>query len=191
MAQLSFWDQPEECDPGDQNDFTDILARSTQQYDPRFEYGGDKPEWVDPCQRKRWLALRKRLLKDQGYLCYYCKIKIDPGHMHIDHKQPVSRQGSHLYSNLCATCRTCNLRKSDLTEMEFRGEVQRNVEQVVSVSEYRPGQRVRHSQFGKGIIILVKSIVDDDTEVDVKFDGIKQVKRLSSKIANLEVIEKV
>jgi 5-methylcytosine-specific restriction endonuclease McrA len=39
---------------------------------------------------------------------------------HVDHKQPVSRGGSNWPENLAVTCPTCNLRKSDKTEAEFR-----------------------------------------------------------------------
>jgi len=38
----------------------------------------------------------------------------------VDHRVPTSRGGGHRYRNLLVCCKTCNTRKADLTEEEFR-----------------------------------------------------------------------
>ena len=54
----------------------------------------------------------------QGDRCFYCK-KILNGAGEFDHKQPISRGGSNLASNLVLACRTCNRDKRDKTAEEY------------------------------------------------------------------------
>lgn len=53
--------------------------------------------------------------------CYYCG-KTE-GVFHIDHVQPLARQGSHLWHNLVNACDSCNLSKNAKTYEEFIGKV--------------------------------------------------------------------
>lgn len=56
--------------------------------------------------------------QEQDNKCFYCfKDLLD---YHVDHKVPLSREGSDDKRNLCVACPTCNLRKNDRTHREFR-----------------------------------------------------------------------
>lgn len=59
------------------------------------------------------------IYEEQEGCCYYCDGLLF-GTFHVDHKQPVSRGGSNWPENLAVTCPTCNLRKQDKTEAEFK-----------------------------------------------------------------------
>ena len=62
---------------------------------------------------KEWIAL----VAAYGGRCAYCDVK---GPLHADHRIPLSRGGSNSIDNIVPACRTCNLRKHDRTEAEFR-----------------------------------------------------------------------
>ncbi len=52
-----------------------------------------------------------------GGLCYYCGALADS----IDHRIPLTRGGSHWPANLMPVCKSCNSRKHNKTEREFKG----------------------------------------------------------------------
>jgi len=52
--------------------------------------------------------------------CVYCKQRITPAILNIDHKVPVSRGGSYDLDNLIGICKSCNSRKSILDAHEYR-----------------------------------------------------------------------
>jgi len=58
------------------------------------------------------------LWKTQGGLCFYCRKKLK--HYHLDHKIPLSRGGTNYITNICFACPTCNLKKHNKTDTEFR-----------------------------------------------------------------------
>jgi 5-methylcytosine-specific restriction endonuclease McrA len=57
-------------------------------------------------------------IEQEGY-CYYCGASLEKGY-HIDHKTPLSRDGTHARENLALTCQPCNQRKWTRTEAEYR-----------------------------------------------------------------------
>ena len=60
------------------------------------------------------------LLNLNDYKCFYCKIIVKRGiNLHLDHKIPLSRGGSHSIDNLVPSCKTCNLQKGTKTDEEF------------------------------------------------------------------------
>lgn len=59
------------------------------------------------------------LMKIQENRCYYCKNELTEKY-HLDHKQPLSRNGSNSIENIAITCISCNLRKGYKTEIEFK-----------------------------------------------------------------------
>ena len=75
-----------------------------------------------------------RALKEQHGHCYYCRCKLvraadcDPlalNHQPAerateDHKMPKSRGGTNAAPNTVAACVTCNRKKDDMTDVEFR-----------------------------------------------------------------------
>lgn len=55
-----------------------------------------------------------------GYRCYLCSAHLHKSNVHLDHRIPLSRGGSNWIANLAPACQTCNLRKSNKTELEYR-----------------------------------------------------------------------
>jgi hypothetical protein len=51
------------------------------------------------------------LLIQQGSRCAYCPKALTDRNFHLDHIQPLSKGGHHVYSNVQLTCRSCNLSK--------------------------------------------------------------------------------
>jgi len=64
------------------------------------------------------VAFLRGLLDSQDGRCHYCRALLD-ARKHVDHKQPLSRGGSHEPSNVCWTCPRCNISKKNKTEQEF------------------------------------------------------------------------
>jgi 5-methylcytosine-specific restriction endonuclease McrA len=60
-----------------------------------------------------WLALKRRY---EG-CCAYCGLR---ALLTVDHRIPLSRGGKNLISNILPACRTCNSRKHNRTEDEYR-----------------------------------------------------------------------
>ncbi len=58
--------------------------------------------------------------------CYYCENEIPPCKRTADHIVSLSAGGSHSSSNLAMACRSCNSKKRDLSEQEFRRKLNDN-----------------------------------------------------------------
>ena len=63
---------------------------------------------------------RDELFTEQNGQCNYCGRRRTKRELHIDHKKPFSRDGADSKGNLQLLCQTCNGRKSDMTDAEFR-----------------------------------------------------------------------
>ena len=61
----------------------------------------------------------EQLYIQQNKRCYYCN-KMLKRKFHIDHKIPLSRDGSNRPENLCLACPNCNREKYTMTEEEFK-----------------------------------------------------------------------
>jgi 5-methylcytosine-specific restriction endonuclease McrA len=57
-------------------------------------------------------SIIKEILKFQDSKCLYCNCDIK-NEYHIDHIKPLSKGGNNYRANLCASCPTCNLKKSN------------------------------------------------------------------------------
>jgi len=73
---------------------------------------------------KKWYGRTKMnkyrdLLDIQNGKCYYCNAEINENNISIDHKQPLSKEGSRDIANLVVTCWICNRAKNDMTEIEY------------------------------------------------------------------------
>lgn len=88
--------------------FFDILGRAT-------------PPANRPSQ-----ALLRRLMLAQKNRCFYCQKLmhqeryLDSLRATLDHVIPRSKGGPNDETNLVAACHSCNKRKGDLSEQEFR-----------------------------------------------------------------------
>lgn len=54
-----------------------------------------------------------------GEACYYCKQPLTIKEMTIDHRIPVSRNGTNFIANIVPCCGSCNSSKCNKTEKEF------------------------------------------------------------------------
>tara|TARA_B100001123_G_C14999709_1_gene903021 strand:- start:49 stop:462 length:414 start_codon:yes stop_codon:yes gene_type:complete len=75
---------------------------------------GIEPRKATPKQQK------KKLYEKQKGKCNYCGRKRDIDELVVDHKTPLSRRGTDTPANKQILCSSCNGRKSDCTDGEFR-----------------------------------------------------------------------
>lgn len=66
--------------------------------------------------------------------------------------------------------------------------LQTNTKQEATELTYLPGQRVRHSKFGMGVVIRTEPAVQGDAYITVMFPGAVGMKTLLASAANLEVL---
>jgi 5-methylcytosine-specific restriction endonuclease McrA len=63
-------------------------------------------------------------IKQFGTLtCYLCLKPILFGKDHLEHRIPLSRNGTNKYNNLAIACQQCNCKKHAKTEEEYRKEI--------------------------------------------------------------------
>lgn len=67
------------------------------------------------CSLTQWLSK----VEFHGWKCLYCKTPLTWETMHIEHRKPLARGGSHWPANLAPACQRCNLRKRVKTDTEF------------------------------------------------------------------------
>ncbi len=61
---------------------------------------------------------RKSILMRDGHTCQYCRTKLAPQKLTLDHVIPRSRRGANTWENLVTCCHACNNRKADRTPEE-------------------------------------------------------------------------
>src|SRR3954463_14675161 len=59
--------------------------------------------------RRRVAVSRRAVMARDGGVCQYCGSRADS----IDHVVPRSKGGTHIWENVVAACRPCNVRKRD------------------------------------------------------------------------------
>ena len=75
-------------------------------------------------------------IKKYGTLtCYLCLKPVLFGKDSLEHKVPLSRGGTNLYENLAVACRSCNCKKHNKTEIEYRKKVSENLTSLLSSSD--------------------------------------------------------
>ena len=75
-----------------------------------------KPTIKSEDRRGICLSLRYKVLSRDNFRCVRCgrSPAINPGvELHVDHKQPFSKQGKTIMENLETKCKECNLGKSN------------------------------------------------------------------------------
>jgi 5-methylcytosine-specific restriction endonuclease McrA len=68
--------------------------------------------------RQNHSVSRKGILLRDGFTCQYCRTKLVPAELTLDHVLPRSRGGGSVWENLVASCYPCNNRKGDRTPQE-------------------------------------------------------------------------
>jgi len=67
---------------------------------------------------KRAKLTRENVFRRDDFCCQYCSCKLNANTATLDHVLPVSRGGGDSWSNLVASCKKCNAKKSDRTPKE-------------------------------------------------------------------------
>ncbi|MDO8733945.1 MAG: HNH endonuclease signature motif containing protein [Elusimicrobiota bacterium] len=62
---------------------------------------------------------RVEILRREDYKCFYCLCILKKDDFYLDHLVPKTQGGQNYKSNLVATCRTCNTKKSALAPENF------------------------------------------------------------------------
>jgi hypothetical protein len=99
------------------------IARIEEVYDHPFYPGMQLPAVVRLVNyrhvpvRKHRINRRNILLRDR-HTCQYCRQKMAPGKLTLDHVFPRARGGQSTWENLVAACNPCNSRKGSKTPEE-------------------------------------------------------------------------
>lgn len=56
-----------------------------------------------------------RCLQVCNFKCFYCEVGLNPLKWHLDHYLPMAKEGRNEFDNLRASCKECNMMKSDMT----------------------------------------------------------------------------
>ena len=54
-------------------------------------------------------------------ICFYCNSELSENEKTVDHKIPVSRGGTNAMNNLVICCHSCNSKKNNQTDKEYKG----------------------------------------------------------------------
>lgn len=68
------------------------------------------------CAPEQWLAK----IEYWAWRCYLCGVDLTSETLHMEHRIPIARGGTHWPANLAPACESCNLSKGTKTEAEFR-----------------------------------------------------------------------
>lgn len=71
------------------------------------------------CTALQWIAKCEFF----GWKCYLCGIKLSSKTLHMEHRKPLSRGGSHWPANLAPACKKCNLAKGTQTDTEYLAKI--------------------------------------------------------------------
>lgn len=95
----------------------------------RKKYRKENKEYINLKNRKRKKLLKENNIKQKDInnllytynnKCVYCNIDVERGvNLHLDHKIPLIRGGTHTIDNLAPSCNVCNLKKATKTYEEF------------------------------------------------------------------------
>jgi 5-methylcytosine-specific restriction endonuclease McrA len=69
---------------------------------------------------------RRRIFDEAGGACHYCGTALTlDGKWHIEHKMPKALGGGNEPGNLVASCVSCNHKKRDTTDVEFKARLEK------------------------------------------------------------------
>jgi 5-methylcytosine-specific restriction endonuclease McrA len=93
---------------------------------------------VDPDVLKRERARARELRASQWWkrriadgVCFYCRQRVGPRALTMDHIVPLGRGGRSMRGNVVAACKTCNSKKRSLIPVEWE-EYVRSLREVES-----------------------------------------------------------
>jgi len=127
------WDCAMEAQQRPRDELGNLRCSSCKEYMPPDEFHNSSFTLdgfslrCKECSRHRWNArravmadtdidpgfLRQLRHEGQGNLCAYCATCLDDVTPHLDHKQPISKGGTHTRDNVQWLCSVCNVAKRD------------------------------------------------------------------------------
>jgi 5-methylcytosine-specific restriction endonuclease McrA len=82
---------------------------------------------IDPAVLRRERAKARELRASQWWkrriadgVCYYCRRRVGPRALTMDHLVPLGRGGTSVRGNLVPSCKDCNTRKRSLLPVEWQ-----------------------------------------------------------------------
>lgn len=82
---------------------------------------------IDPEALRRERAKARELRASQWWkrrvsdgVCYYCRRRVGPRALTMDHIVPLGRGGSSVRGNVAPSCKDCNTRKKSLLPVEWQ-----------------------------------------------------------------------
>ena len=82
---------------------------------------------VDPDELRRQRARARELRASQWWkrriadgVCYYCRRRVGPKALTMDHLVPLGRGGTSVRGNVVTACKDCNTRKQSLLPIEWQ-----------------------------------------------------------------------
>jgi 5-methylcytosine-specific restriction endonuclease McrA len=82
---------------------------------------------IDPAVFRRERAKARELRASQWWkrriadgVCYYCRRRVGPRALTMDHLVPLGRGGTSVRGNLVPSCKDCNTRKRSLLPVEWQ-----------------------------------------------------------------------
>lgn len=113
--------------------------------------------------------------------CWYCGTKTNPFvDFAVDHVVPVATGGKNDPENLVPCCRTCNSRKQARDVEELRRFMPSGMfwfEYSLSGKAFRVGERVRHKQFGSGVVTAREAFEGEAVSM-VRFESGSMARRI-------------
>ena len=99
------------------------LKKYEQSYQrKKYIYLKEEISWWNRKIAKRKLPISPKYLFELykvNSTCCYCKVSLKEIDVHIEHKIPISRGGTHKNDNLVLACQDCNRLKNNKTAKEF------------------------------------------------------------------------
>ena len=78
-----------------------------------------RSSWKGRLTRGEIIYFKRKILKDQGFKCFYCAASIREKAI-LEHKTPICRGGDSRPENLCVSCVPCDTLKGRMTADEYR-----------------------------------------------------------------------
>ncbi len=77
-----------------------------------------------------------RILRMNGFKCFYCQDNLDNKTWELDHYEPIVRGGKNIITNLVCSCRYCNRLKGEMTYTQMITKVYEILKHHQSLSFY-------------------------------------------------------
>lgn len=87
--------------------------------EPFISYVSEEEIWREKAKARELRKTQWWKRKCSSGICCYCKRKVNPGELTMDHIVPIIRGGKSTKGNLAPVCKECNSRKKYLLPIEW------------------------------------------------------------------------